>query len=208
MHPSHRQQMIDFIKSIDTELFLFFNGLHTPWLDGIMIFISGKKEWIPLYLLFVFLIIKQLRWRSIWVFLGIGLTILLSDQLASGIMKPYFERLRPSRNPNIEGIVHLVNGYKGGMYGFASSHAANAFGLATFLWLTFRSQYKWFVWIFLWAAIVAYSRIYLGVHYPGDILVGALIGIVFGYLSFRLQRYVGEQWESRKGGNSSPIEID
>lgn len=190
--------MIEFLIDLDVAFFLFLNGVHTPWVDNVMFFISGKKEWIPLYLIFVGLIIKQFKWQSIWVFLGIGLTITLSDQLASGIMKPLFARMRPSRSPELDGLVHLVNGYKGGMFGFASSHAANAFGLATFLWLVFKGQYKWFVWIFLWASIVAYSRIYLGVHYPGDILVGAMIGIGFGYLGYRVQLYAGKRWAIRK----------
>lgn len=190
--------MIEFLIDLDIDLFLFFNGLHNAWMDPIMFFISGKKEWIPLYFIFVFMIIRQFKWQSIWILLGIGLTITLADQLASGIMKPLFARMRPSRSPDLNGLVHIVNGYTGGMFGFASSHAANAFGLATFLWLAFKDKYKWFVWIFLWAFIVAYSRIYLGVHYPGDIIVGALIGVGFGQLSFQVQRYAGNKWPIRK----------
>ena len=191
--------MIEFLIDLDVDLFLFLNGLHAPWMDGIMVFISGKKEWIPLYLVFVALIIKRFKWQSVWVLLGIGITITFCDQLASGFMKPFFGRMRPSRTPDLDGLVHIVNGYTGGMFGFASSHAANAFGLATFLWLAFKDQYKWFVWIFLWAAIVAYSRIYLGVHYPGDIIVGGLIGVGFGQLGYRLQRYAGNRWRIKKG---------
>ncbi len=186
--------MIEFLIDLDVDLFLFLNEIHAPWMDDVMFFVSGKKEWIPLYLVFVVMIIRQLKWQSIWVFLGIGLTIVLSDQLASGVMKPFFARMRPSRSPDLDGLVHIVNGYTGGMFGFASSHAANSFGLATFLWLVFREQYKWFVWIFLWASIVAYSRVYLGVHYPGDIIVGALIGAGFGYLGYRVQRYARGKW--------------
>ena len=191
--------MIEFLIDLDVNFFLFLNGLHTPWMDGIMFFISGKKEWIPLYLIFVIMIIRHFKWQSIWVFLGIGLTILLSDQLTSGIMKPFFARLRPSQSPDLDGLVHIVNGYTGGMFGFASSHAANSFGLATFLWLIFRVRHRWFVWIFLWAFVVAYSRIYLGVHYPGDIAVGALIGSGFGYLSYLFQRYARDKWSIRIG---------
>lgn len=189
--------MIEFLIDLDINLFLFLNGINSSWMDPIMFFISGKKEWIPLYLIFIALIIKQFKWQSIWILAGIGLTILLSDQLASGFMKPFFARLRPSHSPDLDGLVHTVNGYTGGMFGFASSHAANSFGLATFLWLAFKEQYKWFVWIFLWAFIVAYSRIYLGVHYPGDILIGGLIGFGFGHLSYRLQRYAGKRWAIR-----------
>ena len=190
--------MIEFLIDLDEKFFLFLNGIHTPWMDSVMFFISGKKEWIPLYLIFVIMIIRQFKWQSIGVFLAIALTILLSDQLTSGIMKPFFARLRPSHSPGLDGLVHIVNGYTAGVFSFASSHAANSFGLATFLWLIFKNQYKWFVWIFLWASIVSYSRVYLGVHYPGDIFVGGLIGSGFGYIGYRVQGYINNKWFIKK----------
>ncbi len=170
----------------DRDLLLFLNSLNAPWLDPIMYWISEKKVWIPLYALIVGLIIKEYRWRAVVYILGIALAITATDQLCSGFMKPFFERFRPSRDPELASLVHIVNDYRGGRFGFASSHAGNTFALATFLFLTWRAKYKWVTWMFLWAAVVSYSRIYLGVHYPGDILVGALIGISFGALFYRL----------------------
>lgn len=99
-------------------------------------------------------------------------------------MKPFFARPRPSHEPGLAGLLHLVNGYKGGAYGFASSHAANTFGVAMFIYLLFRSRYAWISAIFVWAAVMSYTRIYLGVHYPGDIFAGALVGSACGVAAF------------------------
>lgn len=186
--------MIEFLIRIDQDIFLFLNGLHANWLDGIMFWISGKKEWIPFYLLIIAFIIYRFKWNSLYILAAIGLTILLADQITSGFMKPFFARLRPSHEPVLNGLVHHVNNYKGGQYGFASSHAANTFGLATFLWLLFRNNLKWIIGIFIWAIMVSYSRIYLGVHYPGDIIVGGTIGALSGVLSFKLLQQIEKKW--------------
>jgi undecaprenyl-diphosphatase len=103
-------------------------------------------------------------------------------------MKPFFKRLRPSRDPALKELVHTVNGYKNGKYGFASRHAANTMGIAFFFWLLFANRYRWIWILFIWATVVSYSRIYLGVHFPGDILVGMLIGILSGYFCFSLNK--------------------
>jgi undecaprenyl-diphosphatase len=178
--------MLEHLKALDEALFLWLNGLHHPLLDPVMFHISGKWQWTPLYLGFAWLM-YLLYGKRIWIpLLGVGLVILLSDQACSGLLKPLTERLRPSHEPALEGLVHLVNGKHGGRYGFASSHAANTFGLAMFLWMLFRDKWPWFRWVFLWAALVSYSRIYLGVHYPGDVAVGAFIGLMMGYGVWRL----------------------
>lgn len=135
---------------------------------------------------------------GVLVLSGVALTIILSDQITTGLMKPYFARLRPSHEPSLEGMVHLVNNYKGAMYGFASSHAANTFGTAAFLWLLFRKSKPWMAWLFLWATLVSYTRIYLGVHYPADIVVGGLVGILCGWISFKLFGRLREILEKRK----------
>jgi undecaprenyl-diphosphatase len=105
-------------------------------------------------------------------------------------MKPFFERLRPSHDPSMQNLIHLVDDYRGGLYGFASSHAANTFGVALFVWLTLRPVYNWIFLIFLWAAVMTYTRIYLGVHYPGDIIVGALVGLVSGWVGFKASEFL------------------
>ncbi|MDH5398551.1 MAG: phosphatase PAP2 family protein [Cyclobacteriaceae bacterium] len=181
--------MLDWLIELDKQFFLFLNGLHAHWLDPIMFFISGKKEWIPFYVALAGALIWKYKWRSVVFLAAVGVGIGLSDQITSGMMKPFFERLRPSHEPTLDGLVHLVNDYKGGHYGFASSHASNTFALAMFFFLTFRRNYPWIRWIFVWAAIVSYSRIYLGVHYPGDILVGAVIGILCGWIGMRIVRW-------------------
>ncbi|QSE96905.1 phosphatase PAP2 family protein [Fulvivirga lutea] len=181
--------MIEYLIELDKSLFFFLNGLHSSWMDPIMFWISDKKIWIPFYLFLAGWIIKTFNKKSIIYLLALGLAITITDQVISGFMKGFFERFRPSRDPENQGMVHIVNGYTGGKYGFASSHSGNAFALAMFIYLTFR-EYKWVWLMFVWAAIVAYSRVYLGVHYPGDILVGGIIGLIFGKLCHRLAEKV------------------
>ena len=161
----------------DTNLFLFLNSFHNEFFDSFMAIVSGKIIWIPFYAAIFYAAIRRWKKESIWVILALILCIVLADQVASGVLKDWVQRPRPSHEPIIDGLVHLVNGYKGGAFGFASSHAANAFALAMLSSLVFRQRlYGFFV--FLWAALIAYSRIYLGVHYPGDILAGIIIGLL------------------------------
>ncbi|HOX82550.1 MAG TPA: phosphatase PAP2 family protein, partial [Chryseolinea sp.] len=153
--------MLDQLIELDKKILLFFNSYHTPWLDPIVLFSTETLAWLPLYIFLLYLVIKEYKKESWIILLGIVLTILLADQITASLMKPYFERLRPSNEPSLQGLVHLVEGYKGGKYGFASSHAANTFGLSTFFFLLFRSTKKWISWLFLWAALMTYTRIYL-----------------------------------------------
>jgi len=190
--------MIDQLIALDKELFFILNGIHTPWLDIIMESMSKTLVWLPLYLFLFYQIFKEYKTRSWIVLLGVGLVILLTDQTTSSFMKPFFGRLRPSHEPSLEGLIHLVNGYTGGTFGFASSHAANTFGLATYLTLVFRSSKPWMMWLFLWAALMSYTRIYLGVHYPGDIAVGAAVGMLFGWISFLIYERVSLMIAQRK----------
>ena len=173
--------MIEWLNHIDTQFFIFLNGLNTDWLDPIMLWITNKKSWIAFYVVLAAFIIYKRKLNSIWIFAAIALTILCADQLTSSFMKPFFERLRPCHQPLLTDLVHNI-GKCGGQFGFASSHAANTFGIATVLSLFFRSDASWFRWMFAWAAVVSYSRIYVGVHYPGDIIIGALVGSCFGFV--------------------------
>jgi undecaprenyl-diphosphatase len=177
--------MIDFFKNIDTQLFLFLNGCHNSFFDKVMWQISSIIFWVPFYMVLIGVIIYKYRQQSVYIILSLALVVLISDQLSSSVIKPLVERLRPSHDSSLEGLVHFVNEYKGGMFGFVSSHAANTFGLAMFLSLLFRNRY-FSVFIFFWAALVSYSRIYLGVHYPGDIVGGAIIGIASAWFVFLL----------------------
>jgi undecaprenyl-diphosphatase len=171
--------MIEYLKLIDQELFLFLNGFHNEFFDGIMYWITRQETWYPFYLIAIIWMFWKFRKKAFIPLMLIILAITITDQVTSGLMKPLFERLRPCHNPDIQQFVHTVNGC-GGLYGFASGHAANSFALATLLFLFFRQNGRYWALLFLWAAMVAYSRVYVGVHYPGDIIVGGLIGWLTG----------------------------
>lgn len=169
--------MINYILELDEKLLLFFNGLNTPWLDSAMFFLTDGRTWLPLFLITIIFIIVKFRGKGFFILLFIGLVIALGDQISSSLLKPLVGRLRPSHEPHLEGILHIVNNYKGGLFSFVSSHATNSFGVATMLWLLIGKQYKWISLFFVWAAIFSFTRIYLGVHYPSDIIAGAALGI-------------------------------
>ena len=177
------------MEALDSRLFLFLNGLHADWLDAVMISITEMWPWIPIYLLLLFLVFKRYGKRGWWILLAVAVVILCSDQLSAHVCKPLFHRLRPCFNPDLEGLVHLPRGLPGGHYGFVSSHAANTFAVAAFLTAALRKSYRhigW--WLYAWALISSYSRIYIGVHYPGDIFAGAALGILIGLIMWRLMR--------------------
>lgn len=187
--------MLEWLKELDRELLLYLNSFHTPFLDPVMFWITKTLFWLPLYLFLLFITIKYFK-KDWWIIIiGIAFAILLTDRITSGFMKPYFERLRPSREPSLQGLVHLVKDaagkiYTGGKYGFASSHAANTFATAMFFWLVFRHRYRWMWVLFVWAMVMTYTRIYLGAHYPGDILVGLLIGLLCGWTGYKVQQWI------------------
>ena len=198
--------MIEYLDHIDKKLFLFLNGIHIESMDTIMWWISSTTLWIPFYIVLLFFLIKKENPSSLkkqltnisFLVISIAIAILLADQISSGFFKPFFQRFRPSHNPNIMHLVHVIikpNGetYRGGLYGFVSSHAANSFAIAFFSCRILKHKSAW-VSLITWALLVSYSRIYLGVHYPGDILGGALIGIGAGTLASIIYYKLKSKW--------------
>lgn len=177
--------MIQYLDHIDKILMLAINNDYPNFLDGIMYGVSAKLTWIPLYIAIIYLIFRKWGKNGWWILISLLLTVVAADQIASGLIKGAVERLRPSHDPSIMNQIALVHGYKSGLYGFVSSHAANAFGVAVLSALLFRNK-SYSIFIFFWAVLIGYSRIYLGVHYPGDVLGGAIVGTAVAFLFYWL----------------------
>lgn len=177
---------LDTLINWDKELFLCLNGAHNSFWDFIMFWARDKLIWIPVYVLLLFILWKNYRGK-IWIaILFAALLIFLSDQISVHLFKDVFQRLRPCHEPDLAGMVHLVNGKCGGQYGFYSSHASNISAVAVFVLSLMRKKEKLtIILILLWAGLIIYSRIYLGVHYPGDVVAGALAGSLLGWMIAR-----------------------
>ena len=175
-------EWLRYILEIDKELFLFLNSLHNPFWDTIMLMVTRKETWIPFYLVILFFIVKNYRSKALPIIFLLALTIIASDQI-SVILKEGIQRLRPVHDPVIGPLVHNVL-RKGSLYGFVSSHAANGFAIFVFSSRLFKNKGYYFLMLF-WAVLFSYSRIYSGVHYPLDIIGGAVLGWGIGELCFK-----------------------
>ena len=185
------KEFILWLSDIDARLLLIVNGAHRPFFDSVMWCISGRWIWVPFYAVLAYLLFRRMSWKRASICLvTIGLIILAADQTCATLIRPEIGRLRPANlNNPLSSFVHVVNGYRGGRYGFPSCHAANTFALSVFMSLVIR--HKWFtVMMFSWAFVVSYSRMYLGVHYFGDLFCGATIGSLFAVLFYYLQNYL------------------
>ncbi len=181
--------MLEKVSDWDESLFLWLNQYHSEFLDPIMFTLTQTYFWIPFYIFLIFLVWKAYGKQGWWVILGVLFSILLADQITSSVMKPFFERLRPCHEEFLNGMIHNY-GKCGGMYGFASSHAANSFAIATALYFGLSFKFPSVKWLFLWAVFFSYTRIYLGVHYPGDVIVGGFIGIISGLAGYHLFHFI------------------
>lgn len=185
---------MDKLKSLDQELFLELNSRYSPLWDTIMTFISNKYVWFPFYVLLILLLIYFYKRRGALMVLSLAASVGLADFVSSGIFKPFFERLRPCHEAVIGMTVRVVDGC-GGRYGFVSSHAANSFAIAVFLCLMLPARQRWLrAMLLVWACMISYSRIYLGVHYPGDITVGAAIGFFTAWLGVYVYRTIEKRY--------------
>ena len=195
--------MLEKLIHIDTQILLAINGWHAPWADTLMWIISAKTTWIPLYLLLVGLLIWRYRQPSnnatkwlkkvpvcVVIIVAIVAAVGLSDFIASGILKDLLARPRPTRVPELEGVLHLVNGYRSGQYGFVSSHAANTMACGLLFSLIWRNKIAT-VGLMLWVAVNCYSKMYLGVHYPLDILGGLIVGALMAVVAYQVLLKLG-----------------
>ncbi|MCC8119533.1 MAG: phosphatase PAP2 family protein [Bacteroidales bacterium] len=193
--------MIDQLLEWDTQFLLFLNNFNHVFADPIMKELSGKWIWVPMYLGIAFLFWRRFGWkRALILIFAVGAAVALADSCSAKVIRPFFERMRPANIDNpISALVHIVENYRGGKYGFPSCHAANSFALAMSSALMLRVRwYSWF--IFIWALFQCYTRVYLGVHYPGDLLVGACVGSFFGWLAWHCtrrfsNRYLSAVWK-------------
>ncbi|MEO8588042.1 MAG: phosphatase PAP2 family protein [Flavobacteriales bacterium] len=185
------------LEALDRSAFLAINGAHAPWADDLMLAVSDMRIWFPLYIFLLFILQRRFGWRGLaWSVPVLGLMILCSDSGSVVLFKETVQRLRPCHEPGLQGLVHLVYPACGGQFGFVSSHASNHFAIAAFMACTLGGTPRWATpLLLLWAVLIGYSRVYLGVHYPGDVLVGGLYGAAIGSifaLVFRriVQRFV------------------
>lgn len=190
--------MMETLEAIDRSFVLWINGMHSPWADEFMWLVSGKITWIPLYALLLFLFARSYGWgKAAFFLIAVSVAVTLSDQISVHLFKNMFLRYRPSHHAELTNVLHFyklseTEFYKGGMYGFVSSHAANFMVVCFMSILALRQNYRWItiplIVIFL---LVCYSRMYLGVHYASDLIGGSIIGALVAYL---IHRFVVKKW--------------
>ena len=184
--------MLDKLLSLDTQLFVFLNGLGSETYDALWLFITKQSNWTPLFLLLLYFIYKTIGIKqTLFLLLFVAVLITITDQ-TTNLFKNGFQRLRPCNNPEINTLIRVVKSSKS--FSFFSGHAANSMAVAAFIFFNFKDKIKFFGYIFLWPFIFAYSRIYLGLHYPIEILTGYLFGFTFGFLLFKVYKITQKKY--------------
>ena len=190
--------MIEYLNDIDADALLAVNGLHDVFQDAFWWLLTAKWSSALLLLALLWILLHQNRRHALLVLAMLVLSVVLADQVSSGLIKHLVERLRPTHDPSLESMVHVINGYRGGLYGFVSSHAANSCALAMFVSLVMRHRLVT-ISMFTWTLLQCYSRMYLGVHYPGDIIGGLVVGLLAGWLVWQLMRWIERRWHFPQG---------
>lgn len=177
--------MLEQLIEYDKWLLLQINGCDSYFLDQFMWSYTGKLLWIPLVLSLCYVYCREYILEAVLIIVFSIIIASLTDQISSSIFKPYFARFRPTQDPELLGLVDVINNYRGGKYGFISSHAANAMGMVVFTSLIFRNKI-YTISMIIWALLNCYTRMYLGVHYPGDIIAGCSLGVILGIVGYKL----------------------
>lgn len=198
------------LLELDKNLFIFLNSLGSERFDGFWLFITKQFNWIPIFLIILYLVFKHLGWKhALLIILVMALLIALTDQ-TTNLFKNYFQRLRPVNNTDLDNVIHFV--HKRSSFSFISGHASNSMAAAFFLYKVLKPYLKYMGFIFLWPLIFAYSRIYLGLHYPGDILAGYTWGILMALLMLKLYTFLRDKYFPEKEKvdhptNDAPLEM-
>jgi undecaprenyl-diphosphatase len=179
--------MFESLKKIDEQLLLFGNSLHNSFFDAVIPHLTNFWVWIPLFIWWAIELYKIYGRKLIIIVLFI-IGLLVAADRSSVLIKNSVQRYRPTYNIELKDKIHVVNEYRGGQYGYVSSHATNAFAVAFFIFLLIKSSpKKWLkISLFLWAIIFCYTRIYLGVHYPFDLFSGALLGTILAFVFYKI----------------------
>jgi len=190
--------MLEFLIDIDAQALLAVNGLHDAFQDALWWLVTSKWSSLLLLLALFWVLLRQNRRHALLMLAMIALTVLIADQMSSGLIKQLVQRLRPTHDPALESAIHVINGYRGGMYGFVSSHASNFVASSTIMALVMRHRAVTLS-LTVWTLMQCYSRVYLGVHYPGDIMGGILIGLLSGGLVWGMMCWIQRRWNVPRG---------